>query len=645
MEKSHVKDNRRMGMFFALILMVGMLFPMQTLAAQDADRRQPELYQAINKTDPARVRAAINNGADVNAVYDRDTMLCWALRSNDPEIIRQILQSANVDVNKRGVKYDGFGEWERTPLILAAHMGQTEAVGMLLHRGAKVNAKDRTDSTPEARGNTALIKAAQRDHTDVIRLLLTQGKGIEVDAQTKEGNTPLWFVVEYANLEATKLLHDHGAGINHPDNSGQSMLTGTFLHNQYNVLDYLIANGADINMVDNGGNTPLMTAINSLGGDNAKLVFRFLEKFLTYKPTLDLQKIKPSGGGHSALHLAAHHGFADAAKLLLDNGASINIQDLATGGTPLHSAAGANQITCAKLLIERKANTEIFDKTGSTPLILAVFHAHADMVKILADAGAAINTKSPVNVLVTPLVYAASNPDPFKNKDNLTIIAYLLSKKGDINFPSANGRTALMAAAARSDHSQGYERGALLIKNGANLESTNDKGETALMLATGAGNEKLVKLLIDKGADVNKKNGAGESVMAYANRSGNQDNTALLASKGVTQETAVIKKGVVDAALFGTWKGFQDGLPYALYTVVLNKNGQFNFNSRFTPEALKSYPAGSVKAIIAEQKGTYTCNNDIMIWNITGAAPTSMKWKLENGMLIIDDKIRLKKNQ
>jgi len=605
----------------------------------------PELFKAIDKGDLARARAAIDSGGDVNGVYDRDTMLCWALRNKNPEVTKLLLQSPRLDVNKRGVLYDSFGEWERTPLILAAHLGQAEIVSLLLQRGAKVNARDRTDSTPEARGNTALIKAAQRDHTEVIRVLLTQGKGIEVDAQTKDGETPLWFVVEAEDLEAVKLLHSHGAKINHQNSFGSSMLIGTVLHKKFEVLEYLVANGANIDMADSAGQTPLMVAITQLGGKKATTVFKFVEKFLTYKPKLDFEQVKGGGGGYSALHIAARMGLVDAGKLLLDNGASIDIKSLATGGTPLHTAASANQTDFAKFLLKRKASLEIFDKSGSTPLVVAVLHADDDMVEVLVDGGAAINVKSTVNVLVTPLVYAASNPDPFKHKANLSILKYLVKNKADINFQSANGRTALMAAAACSDTSNGYEKAALLVEKGAALDIANDKGETALMLAAGAGNEKLVKLLMDKGADAQKKNGAGETVMSYAGRAGNKGSAAVLEAKGLKPEAPIVRKGVVNAALVGTWQGFHDGLPQALYTVVLNKNGTFDFNSRLTPEVLKQIPKGSMKATIAAQKGTYTLSDDTMIWDLVGAPPTSMKWKLENGMLILDNKIRLKKTK
>lgn len=630
-------------LFRITVMMMFVLCAAAPLLAQGKNNTRPPLFEAIYRNDSAKAKEAIDLGADVNAIYDRDSMLCWALRGKNPDITKLILQSPRVDVNKRSVSYDAFGEWERTPLILASHMGQAEIVGILLRMGTKVNAKDRTDSVPEARGNTALIKAAQRDHADVIQTLVTQAKGLDINFKTKDGESALWFISESEDIETLKLLRKHGAMINTTNNIGQSVLGTTALHKEREVLEYLIANGADINHMDNGGYTPLMGQIPALGGKHGETIFKFLEKFLTFKPKLDLQQIKPNGAGYSALHLTARLGFVDFAKLLLDNGATIDLKSLDTGGTPLHLAAGANQIDMAKLLIKRKANIEIVDKGGSTPLMIAVMQAHADMVEELVDAGAVINIKSPVNVLVTPLVNAASNPDPSKHKNNLTIIKYLLANKDNIDFQAANGNTALMAAVQQSNSSQGYDRANLLINKGAKLDMLNNKGETALMLAAGAGNEKLVELLMEKGADAKKKNGAGETVMSYANRAGNKDSVKLLESMGVKPETPIIRKSVIENSLLGTWRGFQDGLPQAVYTIVLNKNGTFDFNSKLTPEVMKQYPKGVMKATIAAQKGTYTFSGDTMIWNPVGAPPTSMKWKLEQGMLIIDDKIRLKK--
>ena len=631
------------NLFLRTMLTLFVLCAIVPLLAQAKQNTRPPLYEAIYAEDFTKTKEAIERGADVNAIYDRDSMLGWAIRSKNSDIIKLILNSPKVDVNKRSISYDAFGEWERTPLILASHMGQAEIVSILLRMGAKINAKDATSSVPESRGNTALIKAAQRDHADVIHVLLTQGKGLDIEAKTRDGESALWFIALHEDLLTLKLLHQYGAKINIADNVGQSVLVMTFLHKKYEVLEYLVANGADINRVRDGGITPLMDAIIGLDGENGSTLFKFLEKFLTFKPKLDLQQINHNTGGLSALHLAARNKHVDGAKLLLDHGATIDLQSLTSAGTPLHMAAGMNRTEVAKFLIERKAKLDIFDKSGMTPLMVAILQADVEMVEILVDAGSAINIKSPVNILSTPLVDAASSPYPFKHDNNLAILKYLLSHKGDVDIQAGNGRTALMAAAQQSNTSQGYERAALLISKGAKLDMVNTKGETALMLAAGAGNEKLVQLLMDKGADTQKKNGAGETVMNYANRASNKDSATLLESKGFKQEALIVRKSVIVDTLLGTWSGFQDGLPQAVFTVVLNKNGTYSFNSKLTKEMMKQIPKGSMKETIASQNGTYTFNDDIMIWNPVGLPPTSMQWKLEKGMLIIDDKIRLKR--
>lgn len=622
-----------------IVLACSLVMP---LYAQAKEESRPAIYQAIEKNDSAKAKAAIDSGDDVNAVYDRDTLLCWSIRRNRPEISKLIIQSPKVDVNKRGVLYDDFSDWERTPLIQAAHMGQTEIVDLLIKKGADMNARDRADNAPLARGNTALIKAAQRNQMDTVQVFFTHSKKPSVNLQGSEGKTAFWFAVEKENLEMVKLLYSNGSKVNLTDNSGRSVLTATILHKKYDVLDFLVSKGADINLADNGGLTPIMTAINSRNADPAR-VFKYLEKFLTFKPKLDTTQIKKMGGGYSALHLASRFGFVDVVKLLLDNGANINIVSLATGGTPLHTAASSKNNDVAKYLMERGAKREIQDLSGATPLITAVMQADPDMVEVLIEGGAVINIRSSVNILITPLNLATAKLDPFTHKKCIKIMKLLLDNKGDINFKASDGRTALMVAAASSDHSQGLEKGTLLIDRGAKIDSANTRGETALMLAAGSGNEDFVELLLDKGADIHLKNGSGESVMTYANRSGKKAIITLLESKGAKPDAPIARKKVIVNALVGTWQGYQDGLPQAVFKIVFKKDSTFDFVSRLTPAVLKKLPAGSVNPVIAAQKGTYTFNNDILILDLVGAAPLSRKWKLVNKVLILDDLIRLKK--
>jgi ankyrin repeat protein len=63
-------------------------------------------------------------------------------------------------------------------------------------------------------------------------------------------------------------------------------------------------------------------------------------------------------GGESLLHVAVKSGHLSMVKLLLENGASINIQD-ESGNTPLHYAAANGKKDTVKYLLEKGADTAL----------------------------------------------------------------------------------------------------------------------------------------------------------------------------------------------------------------------------------------------------------------------------------------------
>ncbi|GFH62106.1 hypothetical protein CTEN210_18582 [Chaetoceros tenuissimus] len=76
----------------------------------------------------------------------------------------------------------------------------------------------------------------------------------------------------------------------------------------------------------------------------------------------------------SALHIACLWGNVEATKALLEEGASVSIQNTISGATPLHSCIQSskepnlNRLECAKLLIEYGADVHQKDNFGLRPL-------------------------------------------------------------------------------------------------------------------------------------------------------------------------------------------------------------------------------------------------------------------------------------
>jgi ankyrin repeat protein len=87
------------------------------------------------------------------------------------------------------------------------------------------------------------------------------------------------------------------------------------------------------------------------------------------------------------LHLAAMHGHAEAATLLLDDGADINARNTA-GMTALHLAAKQGFSDIVKVLLSHKPDLNIKDSRGWTPLDWAEKSHHDEIASLLLENGA-----------------------------------------------------------------------------------------------------------------------------------------------------------------------------------------------------------------------------------------------------------------
>ena len=133
-----------------------------------------------------------------------------------------------------------------TPLHVAAHAGQKEAVELLLTRGAAVDPKWAVN------GMTPLILAAQGGHADIVRLLLRKGASPNNIAN---GMAALHWVAREDSPAVVQLLLDGGADINIRSSDGKTPLHEAAANGTKEMVEFLLSRGADINAKDNNGNT------------------------------------------------------------------------------------------------------------------------------------------------------------------------------------------------------------------------------------------------------------------------------------------------------------------------------------------------------------------------------------------------------
>ena len=96
--------------------------------------------------------------------------------------------------------------------------------------------------------------------------------------------------------------------------------------------------------------------------------------------------------GSTPLHFAVWAGNLDVARLLVDHGADVTAQDV-HGSTPLHRAVKEGSVDLAQLLIQHIADVSAEDNHAWTPLHRAVWKGSVDLVRLLLEHGADTRAK------------------------------------------------------------------------------------------------------------------------------------------------------------------------------------------------------------------------------------------------------------
>ena len=154
-----------------------------------------------------------------------------------------------------------------------------------------------------------------------------------------------------------KLLHS----VNARDRITSTMLHVASYSGNLKAIKMLLANGADINAKMDTGTRPLEAAIKAGKEKSVKLLL---------SKGAETDRTSENFGG-SPLYLAIHYGYPDIAKLLIENGAKLNLKDT-YGRSALHHAVVREQAETVNTLLRYGANENTQDTHGFTALYSAV---------------------------------------------------------------------------------------------------------------------------------------------------------------------------------------------------------------------------------------------------------------------------------
>ena len=213
----------------------------------------------------AVVKVLLSSGVDIEARDDGDrTALYAAAAENKPDVVRFLCESnAKVNIVAR------HGSW--TPLKAAVHIGYTEVVKVLLKYGKGIDLEMRI------RNNTVLFDAVEGNKPDIVRLLCESNAKVNICG---DADTPLTYAAKEGFIGVIKALLQYGKGIDLEMRCkcwfSAPPLYHAAIRGHTEAVAILCEAGADLNARDGKfGNTPREAA--SIQGH--KDTVKILEKY------------------------------------------------------------------------------------------------------------------------------------------------------------------------------------------------------------------------------------------------------------------------------------------------------------------------------------------------------------------------------
>jgi serine/threonine-protein phosphatase 6 regulatory ankyrin repeat subunit B len=525
----------------------------------------------------------LQRGAGVNQVspkrYSALDIACALGHANTARILLDHGADANVRDDK------GL-----TPLIRAAQKGHVDLVDLLLEKGALLDARD-------SHGWSALMWATWEGRTDVVSRLKAHGASwnlvvaaitgdIEGIAQllssetwSKDGHShtalALMGAARNGHGEAIQLLLDYGLDINDQDSQGQTALMTAASYGQNDILRLILDRNVNPDLQDNSGWTALMWAVRRGQRKAAQVLLqrevnpnlpdnkdcRTPLMYAASQGDISLVKLLLSGGaditatdkhGQTAYRLASFAGHADIMKMLETRGAYVKSSDLQKD---LTRSARIGNISMVKQLIAQGVDVNAKMEEDMTPLMWAARNGHADVVTLLLEHGAQVDTRDRLGRQAVHLCIGMSH---IQEKGSAETTKALLDGGANVESKDQYGRSLLMLASSKGD----LPAVKVLLERGANINATTKEGWSPLMMAGLRNHQKVaqtlkeanaevnllaaamlgdvaqIKLLLDRGADVNERDVMGTTPVIWAAHNGQTETVKLLLDRGAGIDAA-----------------------------------------------------------------------------------------------------------
>jgi len=476
------------------------------------------------------VEYLLEAGADPSAVHTNGvSALMYAAASDHIAVMKVLLEKGKVDVDFRhtnagtalleastggaveamklllesGATYDFVDDDGVTPLMAIASQGSLEGQTLVVDSLKKgMSDKELTDHINmfSYSGGSSVMFAAAGGHVACTKHLLELGADIKAIARA----TP-----EYLE-KLTKMIEEGTVQDEDPHVDGVTALHVAAQGGHLECVNILLEAGANANIKDDEGRTGLLLAIKGNYGKVASALVKAGADPST--PYVD-----DAGESHDLLFDAIMVENDEFAMLLIEKGADIYHKDEKKVSTLLQ-ASHRGLTDVVKVLLEKNAagkggSAYIDDASdeGITPLISACSEGHAEIVKVLAEAKADINSKDSDGT--TALMAAAA-------RGHLNVVTELLKAGAKVNEQNSDGHTALMFAYNGKNQVETlWERYNQFVSEseaeGKTEEDVDDGGTGPIIREALDNHTALVDLLFKNGADDKLKDKEGHTAKDF----------------------------------------------------------------------------------------------------------------------------------
>ncbi|MBQ8557229.1 MAG: ankyrin repeat domain-containing protein [Alphaproteobacteria bacterium] len=372
--------------------------------------------EAIKTGNTQQIQELISKGIDINKKLDFDVPLAIAVRYEQPEVVRLLLNNqadftalnsmdkynllflfrteiqsfiTKYNINVQEPDENGISLIQRAMFqddleffkIFVQVSGRlkddvvhkviqncsVEFLRYLIQEGYDIKGLN-------AAGEPPIVSAVQSGNPEMVRVLVDAG--VDVNTITVNGQkVSLYDYIPNGDREMFRMLVACNASLQETTEEGDTELHKAVRNGNIFKIRALIAAGIDVNAQNEAGNTAMHLAMEQ----NHHIAYAFMSECRVHNVSLNLNLQNYDGNTPFHFLVTKQRGISTLLPIMLENGADINVQNN-EGNTPLHFAGKLLNLEAIQLFLANGANPYIQNFWGNTPYHFV--HAHRTNPKL-----------------------------------------------------------------------------------------------------------------------------------------------------------------------------------------------------------------------------------------------------------------------